>query len=326
MILMSINAKLALLPAAALLLSACAVPAADDDHPRVVVGFYAAQYAAERVVGEFAEVEALTQPGVDAHGLELSPSQVASISSADLVVHLEGFQPAVDDAVGQADHDRILDLADHVDLLAAEDGDHGDEHADDDHAEDEHAQDEHGEDDHADHDHGAFDPHFWQDPMRMAAAGQVIADRMAEAHPDEAERFRAGADALAADMAALDQEFTEGLSECTRREFVTTHEAFGYLADSYDLTEIAISGINPEGEPSPARIAEVHRLAEEHGITTIFFETLTSPAVAEAIAGDLGVATAVLDPLEGISADSPGDDYPSIMRANLEAIQEANDC
>ena len=138
--------------------------------------------------------------------------------------------------------------------------------------------------------------------------------------------MQANASALREELTSLDEEFVSGLEECVRREFVTSHQAFGYLADRYDLTEIGISGLNPEDEPSPARIAEVHELAREHGVTTIFFETLTSPAVAEAVAGDLGLQTAVLDPLEGVSENSPGEDYPSIMRANLEALKQANDC
>ncbi|NLE98077.1 MAG: zinc ABC transporter substrate-binding protein [Propionibacterium sp.] len=301
---------LALLPTA-LLLSACGgAPAAENEKPRVVVSFYALEYAAQEVVGDAADVTTLTMPGVDAHDLDLRPSQIADIGTADLVVYLDGFQPAVDDAVGQAGHDRVLDVTDAADLIEAHD---------------DHDHDDHDHDDH-DHDHGDHDPHFWQDPERMAQVGRAIAEELGATYPEHAEQFRQGADALAEEMVALDDEYRTGLAECTRSEFVTSHQAFGYLADRYGLTEIAISGLSPEAEPSPARIADVHHLAEEHGITTIFFETLTSPAVAEAIAGDLGVATAILDPLEGVSENSPGDDYPSIMRANLEALRVANDC
>jgi zinc transport system substrate-binding protein len=101
---------------------------------------------------------------------------------------------------------------------------------------------------------------------------------------------------------------------------------FGYLAQRYHLIQIAISGLNPDTEPSPARIAEVQRLATEHGLTTIFSETLTSPAVAQAIAGDLGLVTDVLDPIEGITDQSRGHDYLSVMSANLAALRKAGGC
>lgn len=312
MILM-ISKVLPLLLPAALTLTACgAEPASESDRPQVVVSFYALEYAAEQVLGDAADVQTLTQPGVEAHDVELKPSQIADLGSADLVVYLDQFQPAVDEAVAQSGNENVLDVSEAADLIEA------DEHADE--GEDAHADEEGHED------HGVHDPHFWQDPLRVAAVGDAIAAKLAESHPDLADQFEANAAGLHKEMEALDEEFRSGLEECVRREFVTTHQAFGYLADSYDLTEIGIAGVNPEGEPSPARIAEVHELAREHGVTTIFFETLTSPAVAEAIAGDLGLRTAILDPLEGVSENSPGEDYPSIMRANLEALKQANDC
>jgi zinc transport system substrate-binding protein len=107
---------------------------------------------------------------------------------------------------------------------------------------------------------------------------------------------------------------------------MTTHAAFGYLATRYHLTQIAISGLSPDSEPSPARIAEVQREARDHQLSTIFYETLVSPAVAQAIADDLGLATDVLDPVEGITSQSRGQDYLSVMYANLSALRKAGSC
>jgi zinc transport system substrate-binding protein len=116
------------------------------------------------------------------------------------------------------------------------------------------------------------------------------------------------------------------LAHCVRTEFITTHAAFGYLAERYHLTQIGISGLSPDSEPSPARIAEVQRIARNHGLTTIFSETLVSPAVAQAVAGDLGLRTDVLDPVEGITNESRGQDYLSVMSANLAALRRAGEC
>ncbi|WP_385898203.1 metal ABC transporter substrate-binding protein [Tessaracoccus sp. O5.2] len=314
-----------LLPAGltALALAACGSPAAEEDGaaPRVVAAFYPLEWAAGQVLGEHGSLSGLTTPGTEAHDLELTAQQIASLSDADLVLHLAGFQPAVDDAIAQSGPASVMDAADVVGLIPAAAA-HDDEHADDggEHADD---TDEHADeaDDHAD-----LDPHFWQDPARMATLVEELGARLAEVDPDNAADYTANADAAAEELLALDEEFTTGLATCERREFITTHAAFGYLADRYDLTEIGISGVNPDAEPSPARIAEIHEEAARHGITTIFFETLTSDAVATSIAGDLGLETAVLDPLEGLTDNSPGTDYPSIMRANLTALRSANDC
>ena len=110
------------------------------------------------------------------------------------------------------------------------------------------------------------------------------------------------------------------------KTIITSHAAFGYLTERYGLEQVGISGISPNERPSPARIAEVQDLAQKHGVTTIFFETLSSDADASAVAGDLGLELAVLDPIEGITDTSPGTDYVSVMKSNLEALKKANAC
>ncbi len=125
---------------------------------------------------------------------------------------------------------------------------------------------------------------------------------------------------LRTDLETLDTEYAEGLRTCQRRELVTSHAAFGYLADRYQLEQIGVSGLTPENEPSPQRLAEVATEAQEHGATTIFFESLVSPKVAETIAREVGAKTAVLDPIEGLQPGSSGD-YLSVMRSNLTTLQ-----
>lgn len=297
-----------------------ATDGASDPATTVIAAFYPLAWAAEQVLGGNGTVTTLTSPGAEAHDLELSPQQIASLPEADLIVYLEGFQPAVDAAIEQSGATNVLEVGDVVELLPLlEDGhDHGDDegHGDEhDHTTETEGAD-HVEEDH--HEHGAEDPHFWQDPTRMS----LLIDALAERLPSDDALVQSAMDVLT----ELDEAYSTRLADCERREFITTHAAFQYLADRYDLTEIGISGVNPDAEPSPARIAEVHEEAQRHGITTIFFETLTSDAVASSIAGDLGLETAVLDPLEGVTDKSPGADYPSIMKANLESLATANEC
>ena len=171
-----------------------------------------------------------------------------------------------------------------------------------------------------------MDPHVWLDPTNVARIAAAVAARLAEVDPAHRTDFEANLATLTADLTGLDHDFAQGLKTCARREFITSHAAFGYLARRYGLEQIAISGLSPEAEPSPARVAEVHNQAREHHITTIFYETLVSPAVAKSIAGDLGLRTDVLDPIEGITDQSRGSDYVAVMRSNLAALQEANEC
>ncbi|WP_246186705.1 metal ABC transporter substrate-binding protein [Microlunatus speluncae] len=272
---------------------------------------YPFQFVVERVAGTHAKVENLTQPGAEPHDLELSPQQVAQVGKADLVVYEKTLQAAVDEAVAQNAGDRALDTATVVPMIPL--GEEAHEHED-------------GSEEGEEHDHGGLDPHIWLDPNNLATVGRAVAERLAAADPDHAADYTENAAALATELTGLDQEYTAGLKQCTIREFITNHAAFGYLAKRYGLEQISISGLSPDAEPSPARIAEIHTEAKEHKITTIFYETLVSPAVAESIAGDLGLKTDVLDPIEGVTQDSRGKDYLEIMRANLTALRSANAC
>lgn len=308
----------ALVPAAvlSLALAACGspvAPAGPDGATRLsaAVAFYPFEFVVDRVGGDLVQVENLTTPGAEAHDVELTPRQVGLLADADLVVLQSGFQPAVDAALAQVEAKRVVDAADVVTFLDAE----GEGH--------DHADEEEGADD---HDHGGFDPHTWLDPTNLVAVAERVRDALIEARPDAAAEFTANATALVADLTRLDDEFSSGLATCKLRTFITSHDAFGYLAHRYDLEQVGIRGFEPDVEPSAARIAEVQQLARAEGVTTIFFETLVSPVVSESIAKDLGLVTAVLDPLEGLTEESPGSDYLEVMRANLSALQQANTC
>lgn len=302
----------------------------------VVTSFYPIEYLASSLAGEHAEISTLTSAGVDPHDVELTPRQVASLGSADLVLYSAGMQPAVDQAVQTEAGDRAVDLAPHADLLMigeadGEDHDHGEhDHGDGDH--------DHGDEDHEnhkdhddvhddhDHDHGPEDPHFWLDPERYGQVAEVVAGQLSAIDPDNAESYEANLELLLADLEALDQEFTEGLAQCRSRDLVTTHEAFGYLAHRYDLHQTGITGIAPESEPSPARLAEVTAQVRDLGVQAIYAEPILADDIARTIATETGAEVLTLDPVEGITDSSAGTSYPEIMRANLEALREGLGC
>lgn len=271
----------------------------------VVTAFYPLEYATAAVGGDGVSITSLTPPGVEPHDLELTAQQVAQIAEADLVVYVRGFQPAVDEAVDQQAADRALDVSAGLPLLAAE------EHAGETPAE------------HADH--AGTDPHVWLDPANMAVIGQAIGDRLEQITPESADAVRTSVATFQKQMTDLDAEFSSALAPCTIRDLVVSHEAFGYLADAYGFTQVGLSGLSPEAEPSPARLAEVADLVRRDGITTIYYETLVDPRIAQTIADETGATTAVLDPLEGLAEGSDGD-YASIMRANLAALVAGQSC
>ncbi|OLT54008.1 metal ABC transporter substrate-binding protein [Cellulosimicrobium sp. CUA-896] len=315
----------AVLAATALVVAGCSSgDAAGEDDARldVLASFYPLQYVAEQVGGEHVEVANLTPPAAEPHDLELAPAQVREIGEADLVVYLSGFQNAVDEGVEQREPAHVVDAAGPAGLEAHPDGAGHEGESAQEHAE--HAEEEHDEDGDDDHEHGAADPHFWLDPTRLAAVGDAVADELSAVDPDHAEKYRANAEALTADLDALDAEYAEALAPCAGATLVTSHEAFGYLAERYDLHQVGISGIDPEAEPSPARLREVRDVVQGQGVTTLFFETLVSPKVTQTLADDLGVDAAVLDPLEGLAEGAT--DYREVMESNLDALTSGLAC
>jgi len=304
--------------AAILLLAGCGGSGSsatrDDGELTLVAGFYPLEWAAERVGGDRVAVSSLTAPGAEPHDLELTPQDVARVADADLLVYLSGFQAAVDEAAQSQAGDSAWDAAEAADLMPA-----ADEHAEEGHAEDGHAEEEHAGD-------GAADPHFWLDPIRLADVGDALADRLTEIDPDGADRYAENAEALRANLEALDAEFEEGLGDCRVDTLVTSHGAFGYLADRYGLDVVGISGLSPDQEPSADQLAEISGLVADRGVTTVYTETLVDPSIAETVASEAGVQTAVLDPIEGLTDESAGEDYLEVMRSNLATLEEGQSC
>jgi zinc transport system substrate-binding protein len=292
------------------------------DRLQVVASFYPLAEAAQRVGSEHVEVTNLTPAGTEPHDLELDPDQVDAILDADVVLYLgEGFQPAVAEIVEDQRDGTSVDLLSTVDLdegaSEALEEEEGEVHEGE---EDEHAGEEGGE--------HAVDPHFWLDPQRFADAVGEVEAALAEASSADAATFESNAAAYAGELSALDAEIERALSSCERDQIVTSHAAFHYLAERYGLTQLPISGLSPESEPDADRIAELTDLIEEQGITTVFYETLVSPDVAEALAREADVDTAVLNPIEGLTDEQvdAGDDYGSVMRQNLAALGDALGC
>ena len=271
---------------------------------QVEASFYPLQWMAEEVGGDLVTVSNLTKPGAEPHDLELTPREVAALADADVVVYLSGFQLSVDDAVVDSSA-TVFDAADAADLDLTLGEDSGQDQEDG---------------------VGVTDRHFWLDPTKLAAVAASFADTLADEDPDNAGAYRANAAGVVAELGELDGELEAGLADCADKELVTSHQAFGYLAERYGLDQVGITGLSPDQEPSGADLARVTEFVKEHGVRTIYFETLVSPDVADTVADEAGAETAVLDPIEGLTDASQGRDYVEVMRSNLENLQGGQPC
>jgi zinc transport system substrate-binding protein len=267
----------------------------DDAAISAVAGFYPVAAAVTRVGGERVAVTNLTPAGVEPHDLELRPSQVDAVEDADVVFVLgHDFQPAFEARADQRDG-RTAVLLDEL-------GDGGGRLA--------------------------RDPHVWLDPVRYGELVDVVADELGRADPGHRATFTRNAARFRAEIDAVDARYRSGLRECERRTLVTAHDAFGHLAERYDLTEEGVAGISPDEEPGADRLADLADLVRDQGVTTIFTEELVSPEIARALAREAGVRTDVLNPLEGLTEAElrRGDDWTSVMDRNLGRLRRALGC
>ena len=276
---------------ATVILAGCGGSDAGSGDKSVVAAFYPLAYAAEQIGGGGVAVRNLTPAGAEPHDLELTAGDVKDVQDADLVLYLgEGFMPGLERAVAGRDG-TSLDLLGGQKLVSGR---------------------EEGGD-------SAPDPHVWLDPVRYAGMVRAIGTAL---------RDKAAADDLAKRLEALDAELRGGLATCKRRQIITSHAAFGYLAGRYGLEQVPLEGLSPEAEPSARGIEQLVRLVRSSGATTVFFETLVSPKLARTVAREAGAQTAVLNPIEGLTADdiTGGADYFSVMRDNLRALRKALGC
>lgn len=275
--------------------------AKDDGRTQVVAAFYPLFEAAQRVGGDRVQVSNLTPAGGEPHDLELSSRQVDRIEDADVVLFFgRGFQPALEKVAKRSKGTTLDLLAEAGALRPAPPGD----------------------------DQLEIDPHVWLDPALFKTMVTRVADSLAAIDPANQSSYQVNAATYLRELEDLDAAFSQGLGRCDRRTVVTSHAAFGYLTARYGLTQEPIAGLEPESEPNPQRLAELAAKVRADGTKTIFYETLVSPKVAQSLAREAGVGTAVLDPLEGLSEKDvkAGKSYVSVMRDNLASLRQALGC
>ncbi|MES4887695.1 metal ABC transporter substrate-binding protein [Streptomyces sp. NPDC096012] len=291
-------------------LTACSGGSAAANTSRfdVVASFYPTAFLAEQIGGKHVHVTSLTSPGQEPHDLELSTRQIAGLQETDAVLYLKGLQPSVDEAVAQSSVGTKIDAASFTTLEkhGNEVGGHAAAH-----------------DTHRGEESGGRDPHIWLDPVRYAEVARGVGRAFEKADPEHAADYAKNTANLVKRLDDLDTRFRDGLTGTRTKTFITTHAAFGYLAERYGLTEEAINGLDPESEPSAARVKDLEKLAAADGVTTVFYETLVSDKTAKTVAHDAGLRTDVLDPIEGITKRSRGTDYFSVQEANLKALRQS---
>lgn len=275
----------------------------DTDALSICASFYPMYDFASKVAGDRATVTCLVPAGTEPHDWEPSAADIRTIIDCDMLVYNgAGMEHWVSDvANGLSDEKPVFVCAsDGLDLRELPESE-------------------------AEESDSGTDPHVWLSPRTAKHEFETIRDALVALDPSGRETYDANYERWATEFEDLDAEFADGLSNLSNRDLVVSHEAFGYLCDAYGLTQLAIAGIDAEGEPNAQQMADIAQFVRENNVKTIFSEELVSPKVAQAIASETGATVKVLNPLEGLSDEelANGEDYFSVMRENLAALREA---
>jgi zinc transport system substrate-binding protein len=263
----------------------------DQNKLQVVASFYPLYFFASEVGKDRAQVKNITPAGAEPHDYEPTTAEVALIEHADMLI-LNGQLEAWGDRVGGLVKNKNTDV-----VVAGE---------------------------------GLIDkdPHVWLSPRLALKQANKIAEGYEKIDPPNRSYYEINRKNLEDRFNQLDADYINGLSNCRKRDIVTSHAAFGYVAKEYGFNQISISGLSPDEEPSPQKMVEIAKIARDKNIKYIFFESLVSSKLSETIAREVGAKTLVLNPIEGLSDEqiSAGENYFSVMRENLKNLRLALEC
>lgn len=273
----------------------------NDGKLKIIASFYPLYFLSSEIGGDKAQVINITPSGSEPHDYELTAKDVAGIENSDLLV-LNGGVEVWGDRIKSNLKDKNTKIITVGEGLFTKE------------------LDEEGE--------TMKDPHVWLDPLLVKKMVEKITEGYLSIDPKNADYYKENQAQLNIKLDQLDNEYKEALANCQTRDIVTSHAAFAYLAQQYNLKQISISGISPEEEPSVQKLAEIADFARKNNIKYIFFESLVSPKLSETIANEIGAKTLVLDPIEGITEDDirEGKNYFTVMRDNLKNLQTALQC
>lgn len=290
------------------------MPATTSGRMQVISSIYPVYYFASIIGGDKIDIRNLTPSGMEPHEYELTPKDIVSIEKSSILL-LNGIVESWGGNIKRTLHGSsvlIVTTGEGLFSLRSEETGHTE---DDGHSVEEHSS-------------LLQDPHIWLDPMLAKKQSQKITEAFITKDPANAEYYKKNADVLYQRFDDLHNAYQSELQQCSTRDIITSHSAFGYLANAYNFRQVSIAGLSSETEPSTKQLAEVVQFARDHEIQYIFFEKLVSPKFSETIAREVGAETLVLDPVEGIPQDSTmqGENYFTIMEKNRINLQKALGC
>lgn len=304
---------------ALLFLGACGSDTATDETPdsdqvekiQVVTSIFPMYEITKEIAGDHAEVSIMVGENEDAHHYEPSAQAVAAVNEADIFIYssdvMEFWVEQLLDVVENEDLE-IVKLSDGLDLELAKEASNHD-----------HEEDDHGHN----HDHGGIDPHFWLDPVAVSNQLPLITEAFIRVDGEDEEAYRTNEETFQEVLVELDAAYQEAFEDVENRDFVVQHEAFGHLANRYDLHQVAVGGLTTEVEPNPTQLVEVIEFVDAQQVPVIYYQSGENSAIAETVAKETDTEIAVLYDLENrpASLNENGNMYIEVMNQNLEQLK-----
>lgn len=274
----------------------------NSDKLKISASFYPLVFFAEEIGKDKVDVSNITPAGAEPHDYEPSGRDIANIMNSRLLIlnglGLEAWGNDVQKNIDQSQTSVITVGDTLVSRQIIENG------------------------------VNSIDPHVWLSPVMAEQIVDSITRAMISADSKDEIVFISNASSLKMRLSELDQEYRAGLRNCTQKNIITSHAAFGYVGNNYGFGQQSIAGLSPDSEPSTRQMADITNYAKSNNVRYIFFESLVNPKLSQAVASETGAQILVLNPLEGLT---PADireqkDYFSEMRSNLTNLTLALEC
>jgi len=283
-----------------------------EDELQVYVSFYPLYETTQAVIGQKTDVKILTPTNVDPHDFDPSVKIIQEMKTADLIIlNGGGFESWISNM--EFESGQLLDSSNGISFLKTESVDHHEEH-------DEHAkEDEH--DEHEEH-KVVSDPHIWLNPNLVKIQVKNIAERLSKIDPENSKSYNENASQYIEKLELLDLQIREELSSCSKKDFITFHNAFSYFSDEYGLTQHTITkGVHDHSQPTAKSIEGIIDLAKKLDIKVIFTEDTSDIRISQVIADEIGADVLILSPIA--TQDIENKNYFERMQENASSLKEA---
>lgn len=290
-------------------------PEENKDVLSVYTTVYPLQYFTERIGGDAVDVHSIYPPGADEHTFEPTQKDMIALADSDLFFYiglgLEGFVENAEKTM-KGEQVKMIAVANDISEELLDEG-----HS--------HEEDGHELDDHEGHNHGEFDPHVWISPILSIELATTIKDSLIEASPNKKDAFEENYEALKKDLLELDLKFKDMASNASVKTFFVSHAAFGYIADTYGLEQVAVAGLNSQSEPSQKELASLVEYAKAHDVKYVLFEQNVSSKLTDVIRKEIGADPLMLHNLGVLTIEDVENkaDYLSLMEYNIATLAEA---